>query len=211
MQKEDIDIAIIQETKLHSPNKTPHISNYTCVRHDRKDEGNVHTGGGLIFYIKANLPFVPTSSSSPQNIEYQSIKIPLTSYKFLTITNIYIPQRTASTTQQTEDANITTLLTQVFNIPNSLICRDANAHSNVWYANQTPDHIGDLIASLVQSSEHLILNKTPTHALLLNQPRNPQPPTSYSYPPLWQIKHHGKQKPHCPVCGWLLALLGCEH
>jgi len=51
MLEEDIDIAIIQETKLHSSGKTPHMPNYTCVRHDRKDEENVHTGGGLIFYI----------------------------------------------------------------------------------------------------------------------------------------------------------------
>jgi len=44
MLEEDIDVVIIQESKLHSSNKTPHMSNYTCVRHERKDEGNVHTG-----------------------------------------------------------------------------------------------------------------------------------------------------------------------
>jgi len=149
------------------------MSNYTCIRQDRKDEGNVHTGGGLLFHIKANLPFVPTSSSSPQDIEYQSIKIPLTSSKFLTITNIYIPKCTVSTKQKM-GANITTLLTQLFNIPNSLICGDANAHSNVWYANQTLDHREDIVASLVQSSEHLILNKnTSTRTPTTQKPTAP--------------------------------------
>jgi len=76
MLEDNIDIAIIQKTELHSSNISPQISSYSCVRHDRKDLGNVHTGGGLIFYIEANLPFVSTSKSSPQDIEYQSIKIP---------------------------------------------------------------------------------------------------------------------------------------
>jgi len=163
MLEENIGITIIEETKLHSYKKRLQISNYSGVRHDRKDLGNVHTGGGLIFYIKPNLPFVPTTSSSPQDIEYQSIKIPLTSSKCLSITNIYLPQHTASTNQQTENANIVTLLTQLFNILNSWICGDANAHAKIWYTNQTPDHRGDPIASLIQSSEHVFLNKnTPT-------------------------------------------------
>src|SRR5206468_10049675 len=56
------------------------------------------------------------------------------------------------------DANITTLFTRLTNIPNSLIAGDINAHSQLWHS-PTTDHRGDVIASLLQGSDHVVLNQ----------------------------------------------------
>ena len=165
LEEENIDIAVIQETKLHPSSKNPTIPNYSFYRQDRPmSSSSIKTkinGGGLIMYIKNNLPYTNTATYTIPDIESQSITIPITSSKNLIITNLYIPQRNTVTNQQTEDANITTLFTRLTNIPNSLIAGDINAHSNLWYS-PTSDHRGEVVATILQGSDHIILNQN-TH------------------------------------------------
>ena len=197
LTEENIDVAVIQETRLHPSIKTPEIKDYASARQDRQTQTSTKSklvGGGLIIYVKNDIPFKNIASYLLPNIETQTIKIYLSKTKDLTITNIYIPQRNASTNLQTEDANITTLFGRLTNIPDSLIVGDVNAHSQLWHS-PTPDHRGDVIASILQGSTHVILNQdTHTHVHSRTIRNNSLPLTytilSVSFSPYHSVRYY---------------------
>ena len=158
LNEENIDVAAIQETRLHPLNKTPEIKGYSCTRKDRPLPASSKAktnGGGLITYVKEDICHTNTATYNLKDIETQTVTVPLTQSKNLIISNLYLPQKT--TDQKTEDANITTLFTRLTNIPNSLIVGDINAHSQLWHSS-IADHRGDVITSLLQGSDHVVLN-----------------------------------------------------
>ena len=86
MTEENIDIAVIQETKLHPSTKTPTIPNYSFTRHDRPIPTSTKSktnGGGLITYIKKDLPYTNTASYTLPGVESQTITVPITKAKTL--------------------------------------------------------------------------------------------------------------------------------
>ena len=155
------DIITIQETKLKKHNKTPQIPTYSAIRTDRANG----KGGGLLTYIKHNITFSDTKIPNfinPINTELQIIQLHITHTKIYTIANIYIPPRnTTSPDHATCDADITSCIQYITNLPNSIISGDINAHSPIWHSHTT-DHRGDLIADLLGNSDHITLN-TNTH------------------------------------------------
>ena len=158
------DIITIQETKLKKHNKTPQIPTYSAIRTDRANG----KGGGLLTYIKHNIAFSDTKIPNfinPINTELQIIQLHITNKKNYTIANIYIPPRnTTSPDHATCDADITSCIQYITNLPNSIISGDINAHSPIWHSHTT-DHGGDLIADLLGNSDHITLN-TNTHTRL---------------------------------------------
>ena len=158
------DIITIQETKLKKHNKTPQIPTYSAIRTDRANG----KGGGLLTYIKHNITFSDTKIPNfinPINTELQIIQLHITHKKIYTIANIYIPPRnTTSPDHATSDADITSCIQYITNLPNSIISGDINAHSPIWHSHTT-DHRGDLIADLLGNSDHITLN-TNTHTRL---------------------------------------------
>ena len=158
------DIITIQETKLKKHNKTPQIPTYSAIRTDRANG----KGGGLLTYIKHNITFSDTKISNfinPINTELQIIQLHITHTKIYTIANIYIsPRNTTSPDHATCDADITSCIQYITNLPNSIISGDINAHSPIWHSHTT-DHRGDLIADLLGNSDHITLN-TNTHTRL---------------------------------------------
>ena len=166
------DIITIQETKLKKHNKTPQIPTYSAIRTDRANG----KGGGLLTYIKHNITFSDTKIPNfinPINTELQIIQLHITNNKIYTIANIYIPPRnTTSPDHATCDADITSCIQYITNLPNSIISGDINAHSPIWHSHTT-DHRGDLIADLLGNSDHITLNtNTHTHVYLLQQINN---------------------------------------
>ena len=151
------DIITIQETKLKKHNKTPQIPTYSAIRTDRANG----KGGGLLTYIKHNITFSDTKIPNfinPINTELQIIQLHITHTKIYTIANIYIPPRnTTSPDHATCDADITSCIQYITNLPNSIISGDINAHSPIWHSHTT-DHRGDLIADLLGNSDHITLN-----------------------------------------------------
>ena len=117
-----------------------------------KNKSNIN-GGGLITYVKNDIPSTtipPPNLPSTSNIESQSINISITKNEKLTLTNLYIPPRNSTISQETEDKNITTLFNQLANIKNSLIVGDVNAHSSLWHS-PIADHRGEIIQNLIQN------------------------------------------------------------
>ena len=155
------DIITIQETKLKKHNKTPQIPTYSAIRTDRANG----KGGGLLTYIKHNITLSDTKIPNfinPINTELQIIQLHITHTKIYTIAYIYIPPRnTTSPDHTTCDADITSCIQYITNLPNSIISGDINAHSPIWHSHTT-DHRGDLIADLLGNSDHITLS-TNTH------------------------------------------------
>ena len=92
----DIDVAIIQESKLRAKDKTPKIDGYSCIRVDRLG-GKV--GGGLLTFIKEDVAFESRKCWNRQtgNVESCSIRYRLSKKKWINVTNIYIPPTEKST------------------------------------------------------------------------------------------------------------------
>ena len=158
------DIITIQETKLKKHNKTPQIPTYSAIRTDRANG----KGGGLLTYIKHNITFSDTKIPNfinPINTELQIIQLHITNNKIYTIAIIYIPPRNSTSLDHaTCDADITSCIQYITNLPNSIISGDINAHSPIWHSHTT-DYRGDLIADLLGNSDHITLN-TNTHTRL---------------------------------------------
>ena len=128
--EQSIDIALIQEKKLHPETPDPTIPDYTAYRQDRpiktkteeeteegnsgknqttkiktKNKSNIN-GGGLITYVKNDIPSAtipPPNLPSTSNIESQSINISITKNEKLTLTNLYIPPRNSTISEEIED------------------------------------------------------------------------------------------------------------
>jgi len=99
LTKTRVAVALIQETKLCATTKTLTVPNYSLTHNkDRQiptpTSANTKTknkavSGGLISYIKNNIPYANTVSPKMNHNEAQTISIPLTQNKKLTITNMY--------------------------------------------------------------------------------------------------------------------------
>ena len=66
--KEDVDVFLLQETKISPKDRTPVIPGYSSIRKDRimtrNDENR--RGGGLVTYVKDTLPYKEVRSE-PNN------------------------------------------------------------------------------------------------------------------------------------------------
>ena len=86
----------------------------------------------------------------------------MTPTKKFQIANIYIPpSNTTNQNQTNEDNDITQCLNHITSTPNSILTGDINAHSTLWNSN-TNDRRGNIIADIIQNSNHITLN-TNTH------------------------------------------------
>ena len=106
---------------------------------------------------------------NPINTELQIIQSHITHTQIYTIANIYIPPKnTTSPDHATCDADITSCIQYITNLPNSIISGDINAHSPIWHSHTT-DHRGDLIADLLGNSDHITLNTNTRLPFAANQ------------------------------------------
>ena len=88
LERNNINVVVIQESKLSSKFKNPCIRNYTTMRHDYGH------GGGLLIFIHTSItfpkhPLSPESLSDP-HLEELTIKADIGNTKLI-ISNIYIP------------------------------------------------------------------------------------------------------------------------
>jgi exonuclease III len=80
----DIDICMIQESKLRIGDPTPRILGYAALRDDRK----ALNGGGLITYIKDSLIFERIGYYTRSATEVMSFRVKLARNQWLQLTNV---------------------------------------------------------------------------------------------------------------------------
>ena len=147
----DLDIIMIQETKLCSKDKVPSIIGYATVRNDR-GEGR---GGGLITFIKDDIPYtIIEHTQAVQNslLEILMIQLNSSSLKLMICANLYCPPtrgemhgRELFTSELPADKN-------------TIIGGDLNAHSHMWDEWQPEDNLGQEIEDWMMEKNFAIAN-----------------------------------------------------
>ena len=94
------------------------------------------------------------------------VKVHINYTKHITNANIDIPPRNSTSTHyKRADTDIQHCIQYITNIPHSVLTGDVNAHSTLW-PSYTDDHRGQLIADVINNSDHITLNRnTPTRVL----------------------------------------------
>ena len=150
LSSEDIDICLVQETKLTEKSRTPKFEGYTCIRADRNLK---NAGGGLLTIIKTSLVYEKLDSTAIDATESQSIKVRMDKRNWIYITNVYTPPG------QSVGQDIIKLRTD--SLPafsSSLICGDFNAHLTLWDEIQPPDDRGEELLDWILDKDLTILN-----------------------------------------------------
>ena len=145
LQEYKIDVALIQETKLTQKSATPTVKGYASVRGDRK--GAEFPGGGLLIYIRENIPFVSNGHSQRDTTEVLSIAVKSTNKKWTTINNIYIPPRGDAPDLSWLPVNNDTIF-----------AGDLNGHTRIWDDHQPADTRGEKILDWILANDLKCLN-----------------------------------------------------
>ena len=131
----EIDIILIQESKLRSSDANPKLKGYATIRKDRE----VGRGGGLVTFIKEDIPFTVIDHSN--GVPNSLLEILMTdnqapSMHRLTFVNVYCPPTRGSnyghefcTTELPSEKNV-------------FIGGDLNVHSTTWDRWQPEDEMG---------------------------------------------------------------------
>ena len=142
LKKEQIDIALIQETKYKQKNKTPTFEGYAPIRYDREGDG-----GGLLCLIKHSIPYseIPKGKQTVGIVESISFRVRIDKRKWLTISNVYMaPNR---------DNGEEVIYTDQSPASRScFIAGDMNCHSALWDPKQPPDSRGERIEEWLSDS-----------------------------------------------------------
>ena len=164
IEKEDIDVFVIQETKLIRKDRLPKIPGFAIERQDRQQpkgkEGN--RGGGLITGVslklgKKRLPKFGIKGTRDHLTEWLTIEIPTSNGEKIRVTNVYIPPANSEASRNQEQAanggganngrenRQGALYSNNFDVRRwpckdyDVILGDTNAHSQLWDTNWTGD------------------------------------------------------------------------
>ena len=155
LEKHNVKVAAIQESKLTSKSRNPSFKNFTTVRRDRP----LGQGGGLLIFIHKSINFYrqPQSPETLSDLQLEELTI---SAKLgnteLSISNIYIPPTSSCTAEY--QPSIDHLMTT----PDTLVLGDFNAHHSSCHATST-DTRGKNLADAICNTDFGILNwDTPT-------------------------------------------------
>ncbi len=156
MEKNDIKIGAIQETKLTGKSKTPKTPNYTFVRKDR----GVNKGGGVAFLVHKDVNFnlekTPAAIEQDPHLESLTISLPgKHNTEPLYIRNVYIPPQ--SSCNQNYIPPIDKLFEDLGT--SSLILGDVNAHHQLWHSEANEDVRGKLIVDTITGLNYGIINE----------------------------------------------------
>ena len=165
----DIDIFVIQETKMIMVDKKPEIPGYEIKRRDRpQHKGNEdNRGGGLITGIKDTIPVTELKNDlrgeEDELTEWLTIEIPTRGKESIRITNMYIPETRDSVGERRRNRKKKVVTTKWPCARGDVILGDLNAHSAIWdnAVIQRPalqKERGDMIEQWLTETEMVCLN-----------------------------------------------------
>ena len=141
----EVDVVLIQETKLTEKSRTPRLHGYTAVRQDRPNAE--FPGGGLLTYVKDDIAFRKIGGAKNGSTEALSISIQQNVGKWLDITNLYSPPRSEER-----------IIDWIPATKNCLIAGDFNGHSGIWDPFQPEDSMGSKIADYIVENDLICCN-----------------------------------------------------
>ena len=158
LSAKEVDVAVLQETKLKPGDKCPRFDGYTIIRNDRTptEDGVYSQGGGLLTIIKNDVPFgkVVLHKTNPDNVEMISVTILNHRSLPLTIHNVYRPPvRSIPGETRSNSVNWSSLPSG----RGQAICGDFNAHDHLWDDNYV-DAAGELLVNWCMDHSMVTLN-----------------------------------------------------
>ena len=147
--KDDIDICLIQETKLKEGQELEDMEGYNQLRADRIQDID---GGGLLTIAKTSLNLSPLDKIAKEGTETQSSRVRLGKNNWVYLTNVYIPPSNSTG----QDIVARTDIIPTF--PSSLICGELNGHSILWDDNQPPNKRGEDLENWIIDKGLAIMN-----------------------------------------------------
>jgi hypothetical protein len=155
MEKKNIKIGAIQETKLTGKSKKIKTPNYTFVRKDR----GTNKGGGLAFLVHKDVTFnlekTPQILEQDPHMETLTISLPGKNNDPLYIRNVYIPPQ--SSCNQNYAPPVNHLFESLGN--SSLILGDVNAHHQLWHSEANEDARGRLLVDTITGLNFGVINE----------------------------------------------------
>jgi ribonuclease HI len=185
----DIDVCIIQETKLRPNTKTPTIKGYASIRADRKSQDG---GGGLISYIKDSLVFERIRDETKDGTETSTFKVKMGKRKWAQFCNLYCPPVRSHSAGQ----NIRLATESIPTSAESVILGDFNAHSPIWDLSQPSDARGETIEDWIVTNNLTVLNDG--RHTRINRNANDTPTAD---PPATNTPRKGESAPDVSLCG----------
>ena len=147
----EIDLIMIQESKLCSKDRNTSLPGYSTIRKDRE----YGRGGGLITFIKEDIPFIVKSNEDAQReslLEMLKVEICDASLHKITCANVYCPPtRGALQGQEFQTSELPSA-------ENTLIGGDLNAHSNTWDQWQPEDGMDRKIEDWLLNNNFSVAN-----------------------------------------------------
>ena len=203
IKEKEIDIFLIQETKLITADKTPKVKDFTIIRQDRiQRRGNEkNRGGGLLIGIKESIPYrisrTEFAGEKDEISEWMSVEIPVKGKQKLRLNNIYIPPtRKQNTTSGKE--KMTEITTEKW-MATKMDCLlgDFNAKSEVWDdqvkdGNIQEDERGTMILDWLADTSMVCLNDGKTTRQDKNGRTDTAPDISFAHSSLneklkWEV------------------------
>ncbi len=202
VKEHNVDLVLIQETKLTEKRPTPKLHGYTPVRADRP--GAEFPGGGLLTYIKDDLAYRKIGEAKNGQVEVLSVSIQQQAKKWVDVTNIYVPPRA-------QDSDISWIPAR----ETCVIAGDMNGHSPLWDGSQPADKMGESIVDMMINNNLTLCNNgsptrtnrgtggdsTPDITLMSSNLANKFSWTTVTdlgsdhLPILWEIKDNYKRQP----------------
>ena len=153
----DIDVCMIQETKLKKKFDTPNLKGYVAVmRSDRADA----EGGGLLTYVKRSVHVQPLKDVQKDGTEVATVRVRMVKNSWVHLTNVYVPPYN---TRSTNDRTVTLRTDLIPAFDSSIVVGDLNGHSILWDYIQPTDARGEELETWLIDKELTVMNDgTPT-------------------------------------------------
>jgi hypothetical protein len=152
MVNNNIDVGLIQETKLQPGHELPKLDGFSVLRRDRERD----KGGGLAIIVSNNIRYemldAPQGPTPDDTTELQIIGIP-THAGNIQLVNMYIPPSSCC------EPGYKPTIAHVLNLPSAIIAGDLNAHSTGWLSTGSNDTRGTSIETEVGQSKYVIINE----------------------------------------------------
>ena len=150
LNKEDIDICLIQESMLKPGTKTPRVQHYATLRADR----TVIRGGGLIVFIRDSIQFEDQGANKKDGTEVYSFRVKLGKNKWIQISNVYCPPSNTIG----HDCEVKLHLDLIPTGSQTIVMGDFNAHSHAWDFAQPEDARGEQLEQWLIESDLSVMN-----------------------------------------------------
>ena len=148
IQTHNPNVICLQETKLKN---NYDINRYKAYHHINNNNNNLIASGGSSIFVKSSL----LQRQIPLTTDLQAVAVRITSHKPITICSIYLPPGDNPTLNQLVDLHD--------QLPKPLlIVGDFNAHSPLWYSEDTLDRRGKVVEDLLSRNDTFLL-KTCQH------------------------------------------------